>query len=60
MNLQLYFEDTVGQKHIFHRELDNDIDYDELEELLVTFNMLLASCGYSEYVTMHEMGEMEE
>lgn len=53
MTLRMYLEDIDGQKHLFSRELENDLVADELEELAVTFNMILASCGYDEYITIN-------
>lgn len=60
MKLQLYFKDTMDQKHIFIRELDDDMIFDELEELVSTFNMLLASCGYDESVMLNIDEESED
>lgn len=60
MELQLYFKDTMDQKHIFIRELDDDMIFDELEELVNTFNMLLASCGYEESVMLNVEEESED
>lgn len=60
MKLQLYYEDTLGKKHIFYREIDDELIFDELDELLTTFNMLLASSGYTEYVTLNSNEEMED
>lgn len=50
MKIQMYLEDVNSQKHVVGRQLDNNMiedEDDQLDELIVTFNMLLASSGYN-------------
>jgi hypothetical protein len=56
MKIQMYVEDIEGNKHVVGRQLDNNSFKDEndessndkvLDELVKTFNLLLASCDYN-------------
>jgi hypothetical protein len=52
MHIELYLKDTMGQKHCIMRDLDESMIFDELDEIVNTFNLILSSCGYVEYVTI--------
>lgn len=63
MKIQMYLEDVNSQKHVIGRQLDNNMiedEDDQLDELIVTFNMLLASSGYDKYVTLGNSAQEKE